>query len=155
MTEELVHVRCVTCGKVIGNKWKSYKEKLSRGVHPGKALDELGLRKYCCRMRLFNPAKIPSRFDKQTNFVESETHRPDLSVASGSQPVLSPLQSMAAPTFAPKGIAQTTDYTIVPNTGTEIGLPDIPNVELPAMPSLGGSVDNQKPGQITRMYHAW
>ncbi|KAJ8608163.1 hypothetical protein CTAYLR_010302 [Chrysophaeum taylorii] len=45
----LIPVRCFTCGKVIGNKWETYLEKLKAGTSEGDALDELGLKRYCCR----------------------------------------------------------------------------------------------------------
>ena len=45
----IIPVRCFTCGKVIGNKWEPYQEMLTIGIQPCDALDNLGLRKYCCR----------------------------------------------------------------------------------------------------------
>ena len=38
-----------TCGKIIGNKLESYKEMLHADFSEREALDELGLRRYCCR----------------------------------------------------------------------------------------------------------
>jgi len=34
---------------VIGNKWESYLELLKADYAEGDALDELGLKRYCCR----------------------------------------------------------------------------------------------------------
>jgi len=45
----IIPVRCFTCGKVIGNKWESYLELLKADYAEGDALDELGLKRYCCR----------------------------------------------------------------------------------------------------------
>lgn len=45
----IIPVRCFTCGKVIGNKWETYLNLLQADVSEGDALDELGLRRYCCR----------------------------------------------------------------------------------------------------------
>ena len=45
----IIPVRCFTWGKVIGNKWEPYQEMLTIGISPCEALDNLGLRKYCCR----------------------------------------------------------------------------------------------------------
>ena len=36
-------------GQVIGNKWDSYLELLKADYSEGDALDELGLKRYCCR----------------------------------------------------------------------------------------------------------
>lgn len=48
----MIPVRCFTCGKVIGDKWEEFKEKVSKGENTGKVLDELGIKRYCCR-RIF------------------------------------------------------------------------------------------------------
>jgi DNA-directed RNA polymerase I, II, and III subunit RPABC5 len=45
----IIPVRCFTCGKVIGNKYDSYIEMLHAEYTERDALDELGLKRYCCR----------------------------------------------------------------------------------------------------------
>ena len=45
----IIPVRCFTCSKVVGNKWDSYLELLKADYSEGDALDELGLKRYCCR----------------------------------------------------------------------------------------------------------
>ncbi|CAM9341921.1 unnamed protein product [Ectocarpus sp. 6 AP-2014] len=45
----IIPVRCFTCGKVIGNKWETYLSLLQADYNEGDALDELGLKRYCCR----------------------------------------------------------------------------------------------------------
>ncbi|MEM2909350.1 MAG: DNA-directed RNA polymerase subunit N [Candidatus Bilamarchaeaceae archaeon] len=44
-------VRCFTCGSVIGHLYADYK-KLTAEKSVEVALDELGIRRYCCR-RMF------------------------------------------------------------------------------------------------------
>lgn len=48
----LFPVRCFTCGAVIGDKWDEFIKRVRRGEDPGKILDDLGVRRYCCR-RMF------------------------------------------------------------------------------------------------------
>lgn len=48
----IIPVRCFTCGKVIGHLWEEYARRVASGENPGKALDDLGVRRYCCR-RMF------------------------------------------------------------------------------------------------------
>ncbi len=49
----MIPVRCFSCGKVIGNVYEVYKERVEeQGEHPGEVLDELGIERYCCR-RMF------------------------------------------------------------------------------------------------------
>lgn len=45
----IIPVRCFTCGKVIGNKWETYLSLLQADYNEGDALDDLGLKRYCCR----------------------------------------------------------------------------------------------------------
>lgn len=74
----IIPVRCVTCGKVLANKWRYYQRKVLAAAHsaqtegeaegvvgtrtdeeaeppPGaraKVMDELGLQRYCCRRHM-------------------------------------------------------------------------------------------------------
>ena len=45
----IVPVRCFTCGKVLANKWETYLSLLRSDYTEGDALDELSLKRYCCR----------------------------------------------------------------------------------------------------------
>ncbi len=42
-------VRCFSCGKPIGHLWDDYKKRVESGEDPGKVLDDLGVKRYCCR----------------------------------------------------------------------------------------------------------
>ncbi len=46
----IIPVRCMSCGKPIGHLWEKFQEKVEAGEDSKKALDELGLERYCCRM---------------------------------------------------------------------------------------------------------
>ncbi len=46
---QIIPVRCFTCGKVVGDKWGQYLAMMLANKTEGEALDELGLRRYCCR----------------------------------------------------------------------------------------------------------
>ncbi len=48
----MIPVRCFTCGKVIGDKWEEFKKRVAEGEDARKVLDELGMKRYCCR-RMF------------------------------------------------------------------------------------------------------
>ena len=49
----IIPVRCFTCGKVIGNKWKTFQQELREGNKtPKETLDMIKLDRYCCR-RMF------------------------------------------------------------------------------------------------------
>lgn len=54
----IIPVRCFSCGKVIGDKWKPYVERISKGEKPKDVLDDLGLKRYCCRRMLITHVEI-------------------------------------------------------------------------------------------------
>lgn len=63
----LIPVRCVTCGKVLGDKWRRYQELMDAAKKPAasespadglvgtsaaRVLDEMGIQKICCRRHM-------------------------------------------------------------------------------------------------------
>ncbi len=48
----LVPVRCFSCGKLIADKFDDFKKSVQSGIEPQKALDDIGLERYCCRRML-------------------------------------------------------------------------------------------------------
>ncbi len=48
----LIPVRCLTCGKLIADKFDDYQTKIKAGEDPTKTLDSLDLERYCCRRML-------------------------------------------------------------------------------------------------------
>eukprot|EP00842_Homolaphlyctis_polyrhiza_P002726 jgi/Hompol1/3454/HPOL_001586-RA len=45
----IIPVRCFSCGKVVGDKWNPYITLLQNDVSEKDAMDQLGLKRYCCR----------------------------------------------------------------------------------------------------------
>jgi len=45
-------IRCFTCGKLLGDKYKEFERRVIKGESPDRALDELGVKRYCCRRML-------------------------------------------------------------------------------------------------------
>lgn len=73
----IIPIRCFTCNKVVGHLWEEYQEKIQKHyleqdiknrrhnrfvsletlenkTFEGKVLDEMGLKKYCCRRMLLS-----------------------------------------------------------------------------------------------------
>ncbi len=48
----LIPVRCFSCGIVIADRWKKYKELIEEGKSVEEALNDIKLTRYCCR-RMF------------------------------------------------------------------------------------------------------
>lgn len=50
----IVPVRCFSCGKVIGEVYEKYRERTEKGEDAEKVLDDLGVKRYCCRRMVFS-----------------------------------------------------------------------------------------------------
>lgn len=48
----IIPIRCFSCAKVIADKWEKYQELIKSGLTEAEALNEVGLKRYCCR-RMF------------------------------------------------------------------------------------------------------
>jgi DNA-directed RNA polymerase subunit N len=54
----IIPVRCFTCGKLIGDKWEEFARRVKTGEDPGDVLDNLGIKRYCCRRMLLSHVEI-------------------------------------------------------------------------------------------------
>ncbi len=45
----IIPMRCFGCAKPVSHLWETYKEKVKNGEDRKKVLDEIGLKRYCCR----------------------------------------------------------------------------------------------------------
>jgi DNA-directed RNA polymerase subunit N (RpoN/RPB10) len=57
----MIPVRCFGCNKVTGDKWEPYQEMLANGISPERALDQLGLKRYCCRRIILGHVDLVSK----------------------------------------------------------------------------------------------
>jgi len=54
----IIPIRCFTCGAVIGDKWEEFSNRVKAGEDPAKVLDELGVKRYCCRRMFISHVEI-------------------------------------------------------------------------------------------------
>ncbi|HYA56244.1 MAG TPA: DNA-directed RNA polymerase subunit N [Nitrososphaerales archaeon] len=54
----MIPVRCFTCGNLIGDKFAPFQARVKAGEEPGKVLDDLGLKRYCCRRMLISSVDV-------------------------------------------------------------------------------------------------
>ena len=54
----MIPIRCFTCGNLIGDKFQSFQSRVKSGDDPGKVLDDLGLKRYCCRRMLISSVDV-------------------------------------------------------------------------------------------------
>jgi DNA-directed RNA polymerase subunit N len=48
----MIPVRCFTCGNVVGEHWDEFSARTETGEDPAAVLDDLGVRRHCCRRML-------------------------------------------------------------------------------------------------------
>jgi len=68
----IIPVRCFTCGKLIGDKWEEFARRVETGEEPGEVLDDLGIKRYCCRRMLLSHVEI---IDEVLRFYEEAEKR--------------------------------------------------------------------------------
>jgi DNA-directed RNA polymerase subunit N len=54
----LVPIRCFSCGKQLAGMFEQFRQRVDKGEKPEKVLDELGVKRYCCRRMLFTQADL-------------------------------------------------------------------------------------------------
>ena len=60
----IIPVRCITCGKPMAGLWEKYKERVDKVKAPGKVLDDLKVKRYCCRAMLMTHTDSLKRIAK-------------------------------------------------------------------------------------------
>ena len=61
----MMPVRCFTCGAVVADKWDEYDKRVNKGKEdPGKVLDDLGVKRYCCRRMFISNVELIDEFIK-------------------------------------------------------------------------------------------
>lgn len=60
----LIPVRCFTCCKVIGNQWEPYLKLLENDVSKEQALNQLNIKRYCCRRMLLTHRDLIDKISK-------------------------------------------------------------------------------------------
>ena len=54
----IIPIRCFSCGFPVGAFYKEFKEKVSRGKSQGRLMDEMGIKRYCCRRMLISQVDV-------------------------------------------------------------------------------------------------
>lgn len=54
----MLPVRCFTCGALLGDKFDTFKSRVNSGEDPAKVLDDLGIKRYCCRRMLISSVDV-------------------------------------------------------------------------------------------------
>ena len=54
----LVPIRCFTCGGLVGDKYEEFANNKDGDESPSKVLDDLGLKRYCCRRTILSTVEF-------------------------------------------------------------------------------------------------
>ena len=54
----MIPIRCFTCGSVVGDKFEPFSARVKEGEDPAKVLDDLGVKRYCCRRMLISSVDV-------------------------------------------------------------------------------------------------
>jgi DNA-directed RNA polymerase subunit N len=68
----IIPVRCFSCGFLVGDKWEDFAKRVKEGENAGKVLDDLGVKRYCCRRMLLSHVEI---IDEVLRFYEEASKR--------------------------------------------------------------------------------
>ncbi len=54
----IIPIRCWSCAKPIGHLWEEFNAKVAKGEDKKKALDSLGIERYCCRAMMIGQVDL-------------------------------------------------------------------------------------------------
>lgn len=60
----IIPIRCFSCGKPIAQLWETYKTRIAAGEDSGKVLEELGVKRYCCKAMFLGQADLIEEVSK-------------------------------------------------------------------------------------------
>lgn len=158
MSEELPPIRCLSCGRVLAHRWNDYKRLLAQGKTQEEALNAVGLKNICCRLRMRNPGIIIDSsvtLKEDTQELEKSFNRLSMSenVKTPTQGALSSVTKVTSFSGGESG-EQSAQQTNQRKPIIEKLQSEEEEIELPA---LGPLPSLQKIGEkkIVRTYQAW
>ena len=58
----IIPIRCFPCGSLIADIWDEYKKRVDEGDDPSKIIDDLNVRRWCCRRMLISHIDLIEEF---------------------------------------------------------------------------------------------
>ncbi len=50
----IIPIRCFSCGRLIAHEFDEYVKRVAKKENPEKVMNDLGIRRYCCRRTIFS-----------------------------------------------------------------------------------------------------
>jgi len=60
----IIPVRCFTCGKPVGHLYEKFRKRIEKGEDGEKVLNDLGLKRYCCRQLFLGHIDLLKEIDQ-------------------------------------------------------------------------------------------
>lgn len=57
-------IRCFSCGKLLADKYEEFDERVKKGEQPKRVLDDLGIKRYCCRATMLTSVDLMEEIAK-------------------------------------------------------------------------------------------
>ena len=72
MRDIIIPVRCFTCGRLIADKFEEFARRVKAGERPSQVMDEMGMKRYCCRRMLASHVEVIDEFLKYSEIAASK-----------------------------------------------------------------------------------
>ncbi len=60
----MIPIRCYTCGRPLVQYYDEFRRRVESGEDPGKVLDDLGIKRYCCRRTMLAAVDVSKEIIK-------------------------------------------------------------------------------------------
>ncbi|MFA4855773.1 MAG: DNA-directed RNA polymerase subunit N [archaeon] len=50
----MIPIRCFSCGKPLASQYEEFRKRVQNGEKAEKVMDDLGIKRYCCRRMIFS-----------------------------------------------------------------------------------------------------
>ena len=60
----MIPIRCFSCGKPLASQYEEFRKRIQNGEKAEKAMDDLGIRRYCCRRMIFSQVDLIGEIGK-------------------------------------------------------------------------------------------
>jgi len=60
----MIPVRCFSCGKSLASQYDEFRKRIQNGEKAEKVMDDLGIKRYCCRRMVFSQVDLIDEIGK-------------------------------------------------------------------------------------------
>ncbi len=60
----MIPIRCFSCGKPLASQYDEFRKRIQNGEKAEKVMDDLGIKRYCCRRMIFSQIDLIDEIGK-------------------------------------------------------------------------------------------